>query len=708
VVHAAAVGGGHTAEPGCGSGNPPSWNCDRWARELADYFFPASASGTPVLLAVDDDTLSIIRGVPGEEAAGDLVAAVRPHVRPKDNDPFKHFYEQALDWRVAGAAAVPPFLPLLAVCVLAVTRMAASDGIASHNYYLRLRELLGFPLTREPVPKYDTTLPDMWHWLAEWLDTTNHGMRGRSAIDHNPDLRYIFPAFSQASLRRSDRQRLGAFFRYLGLAPGDTIDPSELFAYFQVWTTHAPMSAGARRAAVDPRTAEHLSRILESELAAWDGHERDSGGRVLGSLALTLSLRHPLRLEMLAERVPGGPERLTVRWPDGVTDELKAVSPNWYVPLARRLREDNLVNGVHLESDGLAFTFRAGRCFIFTADDELGQLVSVRTAAPFQRYSALVAPDLRDRARAMLRDMATPGWRELRADDIVPGWYLYTGIEVISDVLPDAPLPALTPLLPRAATRISLQGGLPLPRGTDVYLSGGEPDVWLPEGTDAQVTVDAQPVQSTSGARYPLFPLGLAEGGHEIRVGPARRAFRTLRATGRIRPEPLVRVVTRIARHGSRYHPQPTAPAAAHEQPPAGEIWVEGVRLLADSADVPPPHAQPLRIRTGADPCIIIGAHPGQVLQVRPLPPPAWASRAGLLWNFEDIRCDFEAVWILQKWTQWRVELVSARQPGPAATADPERIAEWRNAFTLPCLPDADDTAAMDLWNAYLDAADEL
>jgi hypothetical protein len=307
----------------------------------------------------------------------------------------------------------------------------------------------------------------------------------------------------------------------------------------------------------------------------------------------------------------------------------------------------------------------------------------------------------------MLQNIATPGWRELRADEIFPGWCLLTGIEVISDALPDAPLPALSPLLPRAATRISLQGGLPLPRGNDAYLSGGEPDVWLPEGTDARVTVDAQTVQSTSGARYPLFPLGLAEGGHEIRVGPARRVFRTLRTTGRVCPEPSVRVVTRITRQGSRYLPQRTGSAGAHEQPAAGELWVEGVRLLADSDDIPPTHAQPLRIRTGADPCIIVGAHPGEVRTIRPLLPPAWATLAGLLWNFEDIKCDFEAVWIVQKWTHWRVELVSVRQPGAPVTSDHEKLAEWRAAF-LPCLPDAGDTTAMDLWNAYLDAADEL
>jgi hypothetical protein len=57
-----------------------------WNDALAEYFFPESAAGRPVYLAVDADTLAEIadlRGWPSATAAEDFAGAVNAGVRSK-------------------------------------------------------------------------------------------------------------------------------------------------------------------------------------------------------------------------------------------------------------------------------------------------------------------------------------------------------------------------------------------------------------------------------------------------------------------------------------------------------------------------------------------------------------------------------------------------------------------------------------------------
>ena len=698
------------ADPAPGGGH---WTCGQWAAALADYFFPAELAGQPALLCLDDEAAAAIRGTDPAAAVADLASAVRSWLSPDDTDPLSRFYRSLAPWRTSGAALVPPFLPLLALSVLAASRMATSEGIAPHNYYRRLREVLGLPQTGARVPGYDETMSYLWAGLVYWLDTVNGGRRGLSAIDTDPPphIRHIGAALSQAELRQSDRQKLGGFFRYLRLAPGDSVEGDELLNYFRAWAATAHLSAGARRAAQDPEAAIRLKRILTADLATWDGRERDRSGRTVVGLAVTLSLRHPPSLGLAAERPPSSastPEVLRARLPTGQEVELRPLTDRWFEPLDISPGDAGLRLGLQMNTERVAFVLGGASCFVFTEDEELDCLVSVRSAPVLRPCAALVEAAYRSETLRLLAS-AEPGWREIAVRGALPaGWALFAGIEM--GALPAAPVPpALAALVPSAGTRVSLENGLRLPRGTDAYLTGGEPDVWMPGEEPHAVEVDGIAVLPDTAGRARLSLVGLAEGAHTVRIGPASRTFRSLRSTGLTRPSPEHRLAMRLTMDRARSAVGGYVSAEPRSLPPRGEVWVEGLVASGAPEDLPSPPRTPLRLRIGPSEYILAGAHPGEVVRIPTLPAPEWARRAGLIWNFDEAAPAFEPVWIFARWPdRWRVKLTAGVHPAAPMTGGSELLAAWRGAFTLGCFPDDGDAAAAELWDLYLDAADVL
>ncbi|MDA8332204.1 MAG: hypothetical protein M0027_13590 [Candidatus Dormibacteraeota bacterium] len=695
---------------GAPGGPQPRWGYAEWARALADYFFTPDLAGQPAPLSLDDETAAAIRRLPAPDAGAELASTVRAMLRGNGEDPFSRFNESWRQWKAAGATAIPPFLPLLGVAVLAASRMEASKGVAPHNYYWRLRQLLGLPLTRAAVPGYDDAMPDLWAGLAHWLDDINGGDLGLSTVDMAPPqhIRYIGAALSQVELRRSDRQKLGQFFRYLRLAPGDAVEPGELLSYFRVWAETAHLSAGARRASRDPAAEARLSGILASDLRNWDGRERDSEGRPVGNLALTLSLRYPPALGFVAERIRDSPAELQCRLASAGSVTLRALTEGWYEPLPVRPSDAQLRGGLRLEGEGYSFVMKGGRCFVFAEDDELGCLVSQRSAPVLRDCAVLIEATLRPQAEAFLRSWAR-NWREIAVHGAIPsGWTVFAGVRLAPSSLPP-PAPELSCLVPSAGTRISLENGLRLPRGSSCYLTGGEPDVWLPHGETGPVRVDGSETVPDAAGRVQLSGLGLPEGAHTLQIGPATRAFRSMRSLGLLRPIPGARVVLRLGADGTGWVFRGYHATGQPETPAEHEVWVQGVLTEGVPGSLVGSGNPAFRLRAGADEYILVGARPGEVMQVPVLPPPAWAAAAGLCWNFDEVYPPFVPVWVLAHWPHhWRAHLAQAVRPGERATEDPAKLAAWRDAFTLGCYPEASEDGAEELWDAYLDVADAL
>src|SRR5205823_3214687 len=144
-----------------------------------------------------------------------LISAVRGRLdtsRPRQL--FRRIEAEARRWKIGGVDTTPPFLPLLAVAVLAATRMRRTREHAANNYYLPFRDLLGLDVEVDELKaSYGDALPALWGYLQWWLDDKHRGRRGFSTIVRGY-FNYTY-ADSQTLFSSSDRDKLTQFFRWI-------------------------------------------------------------------------------------------------------------------------------------------------------------------------------------------------------------------------------------------------------------------------------------------------------------------------------------------------------------------------------------------------------------------------------------------------------------------------------------------------------------
>ena len=127
-------------------------------------------------------------------------------------------------WQAGARDEPPPTLPVLALSVLAATRMHTDARARSSNYYLRLAQALVPGADELVVDQIRLVLRDgafipvvnMWRDLHEWLGE-RAGAAGISTIRDHPELTRIGFPLSQALIRRSDRAALTRFFEALDI-----------------------------------------------------------------------------------------------------------------------------------------------------------------------------------------------------------------------------------------------------------------------------------------------------------------------------------------------------------------------------------------------------------------------------------------------------------------------------------------------------------
>jgi hypothetical protein len=125
------------------------WRADDWCDALARKFFGSQSAQLPVLFFVDEALLAELHPSGNREAAvSSLSEAVQAGLSNADpRGYFDAFERDGRRWKLAGGDSRPPFLHLLAICVLAATRMGTSDEVASTNYRHHLCQLLDVPMS---------------------------------------------------------------------------------------------------------------------------------------------------------------------------------------------------------------------------------------------------------------------------------------------------------------------------------------------------------------------------------------------------------------------------------------------------------------------------------------------------------------------------------------------------------------------------------
>jgi hypothetical protein len=593
---------------------------------------------------------------------------------------------------------------------------------------LPFSELLDLGLDRDAIfASYGDAVPELWRMLQWWLDEKHKGGLGLSTIVPDTHFTRIGYADSQTLFVSSDRDKLTRFLGWLGLTPGEQISDDELLAYFRLWAARGEFELNLGTQMMLADESEHprqLVAILRRAASEWEGLVRDEHGRTEARILIALRWAFPRpELSLVAERPPGFPATLTVH---RGADEFELVSGDardetdseWYrVPLPISARA--LERGLKLESQARTLILRGGLVHVLHRQPELGCWASVDRLRPGEEAWLLVDGQVADRVQEFLQQHARrsgsdPEWNWVERAGVVPqGW------RVARSVIVDSGLPGkaddLDPLRPRFHNRLSLQDGLSLPRGAGVYLTNGEPDLWLPDSDDLagfKVTVDGLEFNA-SGPMVRLCERRLNEGPHEVALGTISCRFSTKRTSTNVTP-PVDQPLGHGLLQGESGWLAQTLDAADCEGVDSGVV-VTGATIYApedgsDSVSANGVHADhPVVLPVKAKSCILLGAVPGQIEWPEPPAKPPWMAIAGLGYRVFEYFPAFPVVWVLSEWNlkpRLRTRLGHHQQPAASADAGVGRVKVWANTV-LEWQPPS-DLAASALWEEYMDAAKDL
>jgi hypothetical protein len=660
-----------------------------WATVLADRFFPVVASPRPASLSVDDDVLDELAGMGPDEGARSLLREVRPGLRWRDQARlFDDIAQAGYAW--SGSVGPPPFLPLLALCVLAAARMGPDEDVSAANYYRRLQAVLD--LQSSPAQAFRECVPSMFRLLSEWLDRVHRGRRGTSTIPDSPFPAHVGFPISQALFRQSDRRKLVSFFASRGLIPGDVDAVPLLMPAFVRWAETAGLSKGALRLVRDAGARSRLLQLVTAELASWDRSERDETGRKILTARLLLRVHGGSSWSLLVPRPGGLSATLDVEATTGAAFSLRAAGDDFYAPMLLDASggpalAEALLPGFLLRSKTITIRAGVGRVIpLGETEDVGGHLASRRRVVPGEAHWLLVRDDMKAPALALLVEIAREGWYEAPVE-APAGWVLLR--DVVIDLPPPGEVhPDLAPLVPAVEGRPQLRGGLPVDTGEGrAYLTGGAPDLWLPEwitvGGDISILADGRPDPLLRPAeRVPLSVLSLDPGAHAVEVGGLRLPFRMVAQNVRDIAEASYSEV------GISLAVASTGPARQVE----GD-WLAGATVTAAGWLAEDLYPRPILLRRGALAYVVLGPTPGQV-EASPEPPrEQWLERVGVEPTDFEVFPSFPVAWVLTKWvTGWEAQAASPSPPTAPAGASGS-AATWARALLVPFVYCSDPAA---------------
>lgn len=678
-------------------------NYTEWTELLAHHFFAGSRSGRPITFFVDEDTLEEMAG---HGAVDDLVAAVGMYAPNPDrgDNPYASILSVCRSWDRREDETAFPGLPLLAVAVLAATRMAKSGDVSAANYYVRFRELMGANGTGT-APGYPETFPNLWRLYSKWLNQRLAGSHGRSTAKEHPRFTNIGYALSQALFRESDRQRLTEFFRWLDVDEEEELDGEELFTYFGVWVRRFErVSAGCRQMLEDPVYRNDLIETLGEEFGRWEGQEFDERGRQLAHLVPALQLGLKLSLRLMAECPDGFPSSYVVASGETRQVTLESSGDGWYRP-SLPLSSETLAEGLDFATDRFKLVFEPEQVLPFRQDPSLGMWTMVTRIHPDEPHVALVAHDLVPNVRGFLAEHADEEVRERGAPN-ADGWTIFGPFAITHAILQLAPV-GLGRLVPSVKDRPTLRGGLPLDHG--VYLVGGEPDVWLaPSDEPRKFQVGSySELVSEAGGKIELRKFGLPAGTHEVIVGPTTLRIQTVNSVGTTRPSGTGSLSWWI-RADAGHAPLITGPSNASDDERPG-IQVIGPAVFGEPGDLPATTPPPIILRGGRK-YVVLGTRPGDVVSPETPKTPRWMGHLNLLpYGFEHTP-PFKSVFVLTyQVNAWKVRQTH-NAPEPDRQVDvgtsKEDIDLWCDALlNSEVIVPAD---CHDLWGRYRLLAEEV
>lgn len=662
----------------------------QWHEVLSAKFFGADNALRSTVLYVDAEAERELAELVGTG----LAQAVAGELNWSDPDRslFSRIQLECESWAKRESAGPPPSLPVLALSVLAATRMASSDGMLKTNFYGRWIQLFGEQPASFRANKLVHAFEDvavMWEELDTWLEQMG-GLYGTSTVSTDEFYWKIGFPISQALVRGSDRQVLTRFFAVTGLRPHnpDDVPGRELLRRLRVWTAGRDRRLSPRlmeELASAPDTGDTLIASLIKRLAdAWDGTlhepEREHRRRALG-LRLVVADRGR-RLEWLADAgdgidetrvtLPGGRTFALRKGYGDVYEGLESLHPSW----------QQLGHGLHLEGDDLVLEWVPQEVVLLRLHPHLGEWVSTEYFEPGEQHWILAADSAVRAVRSMVDALGGRTVREAQAP--VPGWKLFKGVRAVNG---RAFAHALDKggdhahvLEPQIRNRAALSGGLRIAQeyrsGAGVaghFLRGGAPDLLLPASDSpdgrVEVVLDGRTEKLRADPRvpFPLCMVPLDEGEHRVGTADSSQIF-TL--------------------HDGLHEGVPPGtgmlgyPCDGTARPELSDVT--GSKAAIRGAEAPCSIRIPRieLLRSGVLEALLLNPH-GGVRETRQRPVPAWmASRlpAQALGSCLEIEVSDDYVWLVYRTVaRWSVRPLAPIEDIPAPAPEPDDYA-WAYA----------------------------
>jgi hypothetical protein len=666
---------------------------DDWAGLLASFFFDEAHDGEEVLFAVDELSLAEASGLPESAASGSLAAAVLLVISPRWN---VGAVSRLVDrWRKSGADGAHPALPFLALTVLAASQMGGYEGFAPHKFYVPLRRALVPDDPEIDAPgTYLEHVRALWEDLARWANVDRGGRCGRLTI-RDPGWQYGRGLAIQHALVKSyDLRQLDAFFRRIGLQPGEEVAAAELRRALAVWTAVRlePWAQRLHRVSSDADLEEYAEALLAREARRWDGRPRDPRtGRAVGRIRLGFSSARRPEIGIFVQWDERLPFDVQVSLPAGRVIALER-DHGWFAP--HPLEEidvaEAMSGGLELRGGGHRFDLRAEDAYAVAYDDDLGAWVSVDCMSYGDRYHLIV---WRDVANEVVRFVQAVSTTEARMDEtasksLPAGWKLITGVRI--DARPkSSPPSSLAALIPAGSgPRLRLLGGLPLTASHGVYLRGGEPVLALSTLTeDDRISISRESsgqvevlrVPAGANREFPLWQLQLEPDRYEIHHGESRVELQ---------------IVDGIAEAAG-----PGAGTVRHRAP-------RGVEVAGTSTLPPAGRRSPITVPAPAagESLVVIGARTEDhhIVEL-----PTWLSPLvgfDLSWKTTDAWPEFDPVWLLRRGVSGRYEASLLHEIEPDVAGDAAG-SQCGRLIAVATLCDWENEAVKDLWERYRRAA---
>ena len=667
---------------------------DEWAEILASFYFDEAHDGAEILFAVDDISLAEASGLSEDDAVSSLTAAVRLSIAGQrwHVTTIKRLVER---WRDGGRVGPHPALPFLALTVLAASRMGDYQGFSSQKFYVPLRRTLIPDDTETTAPgTYLDDIQFLWNDLARWANEDNEGSRGCLKI-RNPGPQFGRGlAIQHALVKSSDLVQLDAFFRRIGLQPGESIPAPELRRALSAWAAGRQESWAQRlvRVSTDPELEEYCEAILSRAAQRWDGNPRDPRtGRAIGRIRLGLASLRNLQIGIYLQYDERLPETTHISLPSGSRVHLQR-RYGWYEP--NPLEEVDVAfamsHGFTLTGGDNQFTFRSEDAYVLGYDDDLGIWISLDKISYGDQFYLLVR---QEHLHDILAFLSSESALQPRISESIVNlqsysWTLISHIRF--DTRPKSVPPHnLASQLPVAAgPRMQFVGGLPLATARGTYLRDGEPVLALssmdvecsPELVTCK-TGDITELHPTndSNNEVPLWAYHLEPGHYEVRQGESR-----LRLV----------IVDGIAEAAG---------------PRAGDITTQGkggIQILGTSSSSPAETRQPITIAapSSGEIVYVLGINSEQLYQ---LSLPLWfSSRIGydLSWNTVDAWPDFIPVWRISITVDGMHQASLMNPLDPVAHGDTPN-STWAELIGRSTLTEGHSGIATTLWEKYRNIA---